>query len=62
MATITEIQISQYLQDAADRHKVDIDKLMIGVVYDTLYLWVYDPGAVNEFRNVEMILLNKEEY
>ena len=46
-----------FLQELADKHGVDVTKVMVGKMGKDLYVWRYDEGAYEVFKTLEIIPL-----
>lgn len=47
--------IRDFLQAMAKKHGRDVNKIMLGLSYGDLNVWVYDEGAANVFTQVEIL-------
>lgn len=47
-----------FLQELADKHNVDVTKVMVGKIGKELYVWRYDTGAYDVFKTLEIIPIN----
>ena len=47
-----------FLKELATKHKVDINKLVVGMQYGDIQVWKYDPGAYEIWKTLEIISLN----
>ena len=55
-------EVTKFLREMSHKHKVDIDKIMVGhVVGGDIHVWKYDEGALRTFETLEIIQSNKEE-
>jgi hypothetical protein len=48
-------EIRTKLNELALKHKIDVDKIMIGIIGVDIYVWRYDPGANEVFKVLEII-------
>lgn len=49
---------SIFIQELADKHNVDVSKVMVGKIGKELYVWRYDTGEYDIFKTLEIIPLN----
>ena len=47
-----------FLNELAAKHKVDVNKIIIGMQYGDIQVWRYDPGAYEIWKTLETIPLN----
>lgn len=47
-----------FLDDLAAKHKVDVNKLIVGKMGKYLYVWRYDTGAYDVWKVLEIVSLN----
>ena len=47
-----------FLQELADKHGVDVTKLMVGKIGKELYVWRFDTAADDVFKTLEIIPLS----
>jgi hypothetical protein len=47
-----------FLKELADKHGVDVTKLMVGKIGKELYVWRYDTGSYDVFKTLDIIPLN----
>lgn len=47
-----------FLDELAVRHKVDVNKLVVGKMGKDLHIWRYDTGAYDVWKVLEIVSLN----
>ena len=48
----------RFLDELAEKHSVDVTKIMVGKVGNDLYVWRYNEGSYERFKTLEIITLN----
>ena len=51
--------IARFLRKSSDKHKVDINKIMVGMQYGDIQIWRYDTGAHELWKTLEIVPKNE---
>ena len=53
-------EITKLIKKISTKHKVPVDRIIVGIVGDTLHVWDYNEGAYEKFKTLEMINIREE--